>query len=113
MKTSNLASETLRHSESGLVYEEVLSGAQGTINLKPYQTFRVRAAGATTVTIDGVLAMTMSTGEICILNAGPGVPADIDPSPGGVVVRQAVSVVVTIAGANAFVQVARDAGRRL
>lgn len=112
MKTSNLASETLRHSESGLVWEEVLSGAQGTITLKPYQTFRVRAAGATTVTIDGTLAMTMATGEIEILNAGSGQPVDVDPS-GGVVVRQAVTVTVVIGGANAFVQVARDAGRRL
>lgn len=113
MKTSNLASETLRHSESGLVWEEVLTNAQGTLTLKPYQTFRVRATGATTVTIDTVLAMTMATGEIAIFNAGSGQPADIDPSANGIVVRQAPSVTVVIAGANAFVQVARDAGRRL
>lgn len=112
MKTSNLASETLRHSESGLVWEEQLTNAQGTLTLKPYQTFRVRAAGATTVTIDGTLAMTMTSGEIAIFNAGSGQPADIDPST-SIVVRQAPSVTVVIAGAAAFVQVARDAGRRL
>lgn len=112
MKTSNLASETLRHSESGLVWEEVLTNAQGTLTLKPYSTFRVRAAGATTVTIDGTLAMTMVSGEIAIFNAGSGQPVDVDPS-GGVVVRQAVTASVVIGAANAFVQVARDAGRRL
>jgi len=100
MKTSNLASATLRDSESGLVWEEKLSGAQGTVEVTEYATFRVRATGATTVTIDGILAMTMTSGEIAVFNAGRGNPDDTKPT-----------ITITIGGANAFVQVARDKDR--
>jgi len=100
MKTSNLASATLNHSESGLVWEEKLSGATGTIEVVEYTTFRVRATGATTVTIDGVLAATMSTGEIMIFNAGRGDPDDTKPT-----------ISIVIAAASAFVQVARNTDR--
>lgn len=100
MKTSNLASATLRDSESGLLWEEKLTGAMGSLELTEYQTFRVRATGATTVTIDGVLAATMSTGEVIIFNVGRGDNSDTKPT-----------ITVTIAGAAAFVQVARDNDR--
>lgn len=112
MKTSNLASETLRHSESGLVWEEKLSGSAGTLQLMPYQTFRVRAAAAGTVTIDGVLAATMVSGEILIFNAGSGQPTQTDPTTTGVVTKQAVVATVVITGAQ-FVQVARDSTRKI
>lgn len=112
MKTSNLANESLRVSETGMVWEERLSGAAGTLTLMPYQTFRVRAAAGGTVTIDGVLAATMVSGEILLFNAGSGQPVATDPTTTGVVVRQAPSVTVVITGAQ-FVQVARDAGRRI
>lgn len=112
MRTSNLANEAVRQSETGQVWEERMTNAQGTLVLKPYQTFRVRAAGATTVTIDGTLAMTMVSGEIAIFNAGSGQPVDVDPSA-GVVVRQANAATIVIAGAAAFVQVARDNVRSL
>jgi hypothetical protein len=112
MRTSNLANEAVRQAEVGHVWEEVLTSAMGTLTLKPFQTFRVRAAGATTVTIDGTLAMTMATGEIAIFNAGSGAPTDVDPSS-GVVVKQANVATVVIAGAAAFVQVARDNIRKL
>jgi len=112
MKTSNLANESLRISETGMVWEEQLSGAAGTLNLMPFQTFRVRAAAAGTVTIDGVLAATMVSGEILLFNAGGGQPALTDPTTTGVVSKQASQVVVTITGAQ-FVQVARDATRKL
>lgn len=112
MKTSNLANESLRTSEVGMVWEEKLSGAAGTLVLMPYQSFRVRAAAAGSVTIDGVLAATMISGEILTFNAGPGLPALSDPTTTGIVLRQATSVTVVIAGAQ-FVQVARDAGRRI
>lgn len=112
MKTSNLANESLRQAETGQVWEEKLSGAAGTLLLMPYQTFRVRAAAGGTVTIDGVLAATMISGEILLFNAGPGLPTQTDPTTTGVVTRQAVQVSVVITGAQ-FVQVARDAGRRL
>lgn len=112
MKTSNLANEALRVSEVGMVWEEKLSGAAGTLKLMPYQSFRVRAAAAGTVTIDGVLAATMVSGEILVFNAGSGLPVQTDPTTTGVVTKQAVQVTVVITGAQ-FVQVARDAGRRI
>jgi len=100
MKTANLASATLSHAESGLVWEEKLSGATGTIEVVEYTTFRVRATGATTVTIDGVLAATMSAGEIMIFNSGRGDLDDTKPT-----------ITITIAAAAAFVQVARNKDR--
>lgn len=112
MKTSNLANESLRTAETGMVWEEVLSGAAGTLQLRPFQTFRVRAAAAGTVTIDGVLAATMISGEIMIFNAGGGQPALTDPTTTDVVLKQATVATVVITGAQ-FVQVARDATRRI
>ena len=94
MQTANLAARTIRQSESGLVWTEVLTNAQGTVLLQQYQTFRVRATGATTVTVEGTLAATMSAGEIMIFNAGN---SPTDPK----------TVSVVIGGANAFVQAAR------
>ena len=78
----------------------------------PFQTFRVRAAAAGSVTIDGVLAATMISGEILVFNSGSGQPVLTDPTTTGVVLKQAPSVVVVITGAQ-FVQVARDSTRRI
>jgi len=100
MKTANLISETLRHSESGLTWEEKITNNTGAFELAKASTFRVRATGATTVTIDGVLAATMSTGEIIIFNTGEGNPDDTKPT-----------VTVTIGAVAAFVQVARETKR--
>jgi hypothetical protein len=100
MRTANLASQCLRHAESGLVWEEKLSNATGAIEVLPHATFRVRATAGTTVTIDGVLAMTMMANEIAIMNAGGGNPDDTK-----------ATVTVTIATAAAWVQVARDVDR--
>jgi hypothetical protein len=111
MRTSNLANESIRESNAGHVWEEQLSGALGTVLVNRFQTFRVRATGATTVTIGGVLAMTMSAGEIEYFNAGHGSPS-VDTTilnggsnPSG---TQTLTVPVVIAGAAAFVQTARD-----
>lgn len=112
MKTSNLANEALRIAEVGHIWEERLSGTAGTLQLMPYQSFRIRAAAGGTVTIDGVLAATMISGEILIFNAGPGLPTQTDPTTTGVVTKVAPRVTVVITGAQ-FVQVARDAGRRI
>ena len=102
MKSTNLPSGALRHAEVGLVWKEVITNGQGDF-LAPMQgSIRVRATGATTVTIGGMLAMTMSTGEIAILNVGTG-PTD-----------NRSDVLVEIGGANAFVQLAKEieTGRR-
>ena len=112
MRTSNISTQALRHSESGQIWQEVLTNAQGTVVIQPYQTFRVRATGATTVTIDGTLAMTMSSGEIEKFNGGSGTPQgnpNLNYPPGSVPPQQlGKTVTVVIAGANAYVQVARD-----
>lgn len=100
MRTSNIANEALRHAEVGHVWEEKLTNSTGSIEVLPVASFRVRATGATTVTIDGVLAMTMTSGEIAIFCAGQGNPAD-----------SKATVTVTIGGAAAYVQVARDLNR--
>jgi hypothetical protein len=96
MKPTNMPSGAQRNADVGLVWIEILTNAQGTFELPFQGTFRVRATGATTVTIGGVLAMTMSTDEIAIFNVGVG------PSDG------LSYTSVTIAGANAFVQMAQD-----
>jgi len=102
MRTSNIASQNIRQSDCGMVWEEKFSGAQGSIEVEPQSTIRVRATGATTVTIDGILAMTMSNGEIERFCAGEGNPTD-----------SKATVTITIGGANAFVQVARNHDRQV
>lgn len=101
MKTSNQVNEALRQAEVGKVWVEVLTNAQGSFQLTDAQTFRVRATGATTVTIDGLLAMTMSAGEIELFNSGHGDPDNYSPY-----------ITIAIAGANAFVQVAQEVNRQ-
>jgi hypothetical protein len=108
MRAANLANEAVRQAEVGQVWEEQLSGAAGTLSLRPYATFRVRAGGAVTVTIDGTLAMTMITGEIAIFNAGSGQPGISGPTPSD---TRAITAVVVVTG-TAFVQVGRDNVRK-
>jgi len=100
MRSTDLPSGAAREVQAGHVWEEV-TAAGGTFELLPQQTFRVRAVGATTVTVAGVLAMTMADGEIEYFNAGTGTAGDK---------KTRVTVVIS-AG---FVQVARqiERGRR-
>lgn len=93
---NNIPARTQRISESAQVWVEVLSGATGSFEAQKFATVRVRATGATTVTIDGVLAATMSTGEVMFFNVGVGAETDTKQT-----------VTVTIAAANAFVQVGK------
>ena len=108
MRAANLANEAVRQADVGQVWEEVLSGGAATLNLRPYSTFRVRAAAAVTVTIDGTLAMTMISGEIAVFNAGSGQPGISGPTPAD---TRAIVAVVAITG-TAFVQVGRDNVRK-
>jgi hypothetical protein len=95
MRTNNPSNKAIRTSESGQVWEEKLTNSSGTLYLPRYSTFRVRAASSVvTVTVDGVLAATMSSGEVMIFNSGSG---ELDGTPG-------VQVVIT---GQAYVQVAR------
>lgn len=102
MRPVNLPTGAAREQSAGHVWEEVSSGAPITVELLPQQAFRVRAAAAVTVTIGGVLAMTMALDEIELFNAGTGTSGD-----------GKTKVTVVIAG-NAFVQVSRmvELGRR-
>jgi len=100
MRSTNLANEALRQSEVGLVWEEKITSNTGSIEVLPFATFRVRAGAGTTVTIDGVLAMTMMANEIAIFNAGRGSADDTK-----------ITVTVAIGVAAAWVQVARDKDR--
>jgi hypothetical protein len=95
----------MRVAEVGMTWEEVLTDASGTFTLRTLQTFRVKANAAVTVTIDGVLAMTMATGEIVLFNSGQGAAQSAGLPP-------AKEVIIVITG-NAYVQVARDNVRKL
>jgi len=74
MRTANLPNGAIRTSDVGFIWEEKLTNASGSIEVPQYATFRVKAAAAGTVTVDGILAMTMATNEIVVFNAGDGVP---------------------------------------
>lgn len=100
MKTSNQSNGAVRQSEVGHVWREVVTNDQKTLELEKLTTFRVRAGGATTVNIGGVLAMTMQADEIAIFNAGPGDKSD-----------NKGKVTVVIGGANAWVQTADDSSK--
>jgi hypothetical protein len=103
MRTSNLANQAVRQAEVGHVWEEVTTNGSGTIEVLKYSTFRVRAAAAVTVSIDGILAATMVAGEILVFNAGGGAGTDA--------ANLVPSVPVVITG-TAFVQVARSTDRK-
>jgi len=94
MKPTNMPSGAARNADVGLVWVEIITNGTGTFQMPFQGTFRVRATGATTVSIDGVLAMTMSAGEIVNFNAGVGPSDDLS------------FTTIVIAGANAFVQTA-------
>lgn len=101
MKAANTITETLRHSESGQLWEEKITNNTGTVQVQKHGTVRVRCVttGAT-VTIGGVLAATMVGGEIIVFNVGEG-----DPD------STAKTVPVVIATQACFVQVARETKR--
>jgi len=104
MKPVNNPSGAGRVVEAGLVWQEVYNGAGGFTIEIPYQsTFRVSAAADVTVTLDGVLAMTLRTGEVERFNAGSGTAGD-----------GKVTVTLVIGAGSARLQLAAelDPGRR-
>ena len=92
----NIPARAERNAEAGLVWMEMITNNTGTIQVPKYSTVRVRATGATTVTVDGVLAATMMTDEIMLFNAGIGNVMDSKKT-----------VAIVIGAAAAYVQVAR------
>lgn len=105
MKPVNLPSGAQRNAEVGLVWQQVYSGAGGTtLTVLPQATIRVSAGADVTVTIGGVLAATLRSGEVEYFNSGVGPDGDL---------RTTVQVV--IGAGDARVQVALESenkGRR-
>jgi hypothetical protein len=104
MKLTNLPSGATRQANVGLVWKEVLNGAGGlTFELDFQQTFRVSAGANVTVTIDGVLAMTLRSGEVEYFNVGAGA------SGNG---KSTVKVIIGTGDARVQVAQEKDPGRR-
>ena len=97
MKSVNVPSGALRQVDVGLVWQEIYNGSGGATFNAPWQsTIRVSAGADVTVTLDGVLAMTLRSGEVEYFNTGSGnVPSQR-------------YVVVVIGAGNARVQVAQE-----
>jgi hypothetical protein len=103
MKPVNLPSGAQRNAEVGLLWKEVFNGAGGFTFELPFQyTIRVSAGANVTVTIDGVLAMTMRAGEVERFNTGAGYPDS----------RSTVTVVIGAGDARVQVAEEKDPGRR-
>jgi hypothetical protein len=102
MRSSNPLSGGLRSSEVGLVWREIKSGG-GLISFQiPKQTaVRVRAAAAITVTFDGILAMSMASGEIAVMNSGNGLSNGLQSDSN----NQTVNLIVD---GNCFIQIAPE-----
>jgi hypothetical protein len=104
MRSVNLPSGAERNSEVGMVWREVFNGAGAfSFRVLPQQTFRVSSAGDVTVTIDGVLAMTLRNGEVERFCAGSGAPGDT---------RTTILVQIGTGGARVQVAEVVDPGRR-
>jgi hypothetical protein len=109
MKTSNLSNNAIRQSEVGHAWVERLTNATGTLYVPKLTTFRVRSVTAgTTVTIDGVLAMTMAAGEIAVFNVGLGDANYVPSAPN--MSKSLVEIKVQVN--NAFLQIAADSDIR-
>ena len=74
MRLSNQLSAGQRSSDVGLVWKEVNSGGvAGQLEIPRHTAVRVRSTTAgLQVSLDGILAVTMASGEIILLNSGTG-----------------------------------------
>lgn len=102
MKTTNIPAGSQRTSNVGLVWEEKITGGSGSFRARFQQTIRVHAVAQSTVSLDGMLSITLEAGETEYINAGTGLAGDG---------RSTVEVTIT---GTANVQLARDeeTGRR-
>ena len=103
MKPVNLPAGSQRNSDVGLLWREVITASSGTISVFPQGSIRVAASADTTVTIGGVLVMTVRAGKDIIINVGMGLGTEISDG------RRKVDVV--IAGA-ADVQIAEESDNK-
>jgi hypothetical protein len=103
MKPVNLPVGSQRNTEVGLLWKEVYNGAGGYTTELPFQhTFRVSAAANVTVTIDGILAMTLRAGEVELFNTGAGYTDG----------KSTVTIVIGAGDARVQVAEEKDPGRR-
>lgn len=72
----NIPTGASRVTDVGLVWREISSGAAGSWEVPKYCAVRVRATAAAAISLDSVLAATMTSGEILVLNSGRGTTAD-------------------------------------
>ena len=73
MKSVNIPNGALRQVDVGFVWQEIYNGSGGATFNAPWQsTIRVSAGANVTVTLDGVLAMTLRAGEHEYFNVGAG-----------------------------------------
>ena len=103
MRSTNLPSGTLRISNAGLAWQEVIANGNGKIEVLIQGTIRVYATALTTVKdIDGNIMVTIGAGQVEYINVGTGKSGD-----------KKSTVTVEIAG-TAYVSVAREVeqGRR-
>lgn len=103
MKTTNIPAGTQRMSNAGLVWEQKVAGGSTTFRATFQSTVRIHAIDVTTVTLDGVTALTLEAGETEYLNVGTGISDD------------KLSTVEVVVSGTANVSVARETetGRRV
>lgn len=99
MKPVNLPAGSQRNSDVGLLWQEKITAGNGSIEVPPQGTIRVHATADTTVTIGGVLVMTVRNGGTEYINVGMGLGTEISDG------RRNVTVVI---GGAADVQVAEE-----
>lgn len=103
MKPVNLPAGSQRNSNVGLLWRERITAGAGTVEVPPTGTLRVYATADTTVTIGGILVMTIRAGDKEYINVGMGIGSEISDG------RRPVEVV--IAG-TADVQVAEESDNK-
>jgi hypothetical protein len=102
MKTTNIPAGSQRVSQVGLVWEEKVAGGAVKFRAKMQSTVRVHAIAQTTVSLDGVAAITLEIGETEYINVGSGKGGDS---------RSTVEVDV-VGSANVSIAREEETGRR-
>jgi hypothetical protein len=72
----NIANGASNITDAGLCLIERQTSGTGTLEFNPYTTIRVYCLTTGTITIDGVLACTLTANEIVLLNVSKGLTSD-------------------------------------
>lgn len=95
----NLPTGASRVTDVGLVWREISSGSAGSWEVPKYCAVRIRTTAAATATLDGMLAVTLASGEVFVLNSGRGTNLD-----------KKDTVTLTVSGA-AYIQIGLEVDR--